>query len=134
MSRKVTNFDILKELDYLNYWVIHNRCLYELYSNDYKYYKCKFIRWFIKPDLENYKKNYEKYLHRYQVVKDIQSNFHKFITGISMKDFKNTDRLCELLNRLKIIEDVDDMKLNLDDVNTSLSQLTKRIKIMENKK
>lgn len=125
MSKKISREDIKKELFYLHYCSSKYRAIYEAFKSNYDRTKYRILKWLIKSDMNNYYEKYQKFLHRFTVVKEISLNYHKFLTGISKKDFKYTDRLEDLMFRLKVQEDLDNLKFNYDEVLSRIDDIRK---------
>lgn len=125
MSKKISREDIKKELFYLHYCSSKYRALYEVFKSDYDRVKYRILKWLIKSDMDNYYQKYQKFLHRFTVIREISLNYHKFLTGISKKDFKNTDRLEDLMCRLKFQEDLDNLRFNYDEVLSRIDDIRK---------
>ena len=123
MSKTITRSDLNKELYNLHYCCSKYRALYEAIKCDYDVTKSRFIKWLLNSDMDNYYAKYQKYTHRYKVVKDISLNFHKFIIGIAKKDFKNTNYLQDLICRIKFQEDLEALKFNYSEVSTRLNEV-----------
>ena len=114
--KKISREEISQELTKLQYRVTKNRVLFEAFKNEYENRKSRIVRFLLKADMDDYYQKYIKYSHRYEIVKTISNNYRKFLTGISKRDFKNTDKLEDLLNRMRCCEILDELKFNYDEI------------------
>lgn len=121
--RCITYNYVLRELDCLKLKLDKYRnkiesCRYNIANS-----KFRIIKWLYNLDLEDYNAIYSNYLYRYKIVQNIKNNFYKFITGITYSDFINTKKLADLYDKLKLVEMVEDLKINLNDTICSLKDL-----------
>lgn len=87
----------------------------------------KWLRWLFKADLEDYNGCYSKILYRYKTLQNLKNNFYKFVTGITRSDYKKTDKLVDLLDKLKLAETVDELVVNFNGMDIALKDLKVRI-------
>lgn len=129
VDKRIRLVDIECEKRRLQCLMDKTRASFELNLVDYKKTKSKILKWLIKADLDYYNSKYNDLLCRYKIVQEIYHNFNKFIPGITKKDFVNTDKLNELLNRLKFIESLDELKVSCSiatsDIKDIKNQLSK---------
>lgn len=128
--RVISYSKIVEELDYLKVQL-------DLYSARIQesrmcVKRCpKFFRFFFEADLEDYTHTYQKLLYRYKTLQSVKANYYKFINGITKREFRDTRKLNELLDRLKLTEIVDICQVQIADMTTSLKDMKVRIDRVE---
>lgn len=124
--RVISYSKIVEELDYL-------RVQLDLYSariQELKMYikRCpKIFKFLFEADLEDYTDRFQKLLYRYKTLQSVKANFYKFINGITKREFKDTRKLNELLDRLKLTELIDVCQVQIADMTTSLKDMKVRL-------
>lgn len=127
IDKRIRFVDIENEKKRLSCLMNKTRANFELNMLEYKKAKSKFYKWLIKLEMDELDSRYNDLLCRYKVIQELSYNFNKFIPGISKKDFSNTDRLSELLDRLKFIESLNDLKVCCNSATSDIKDIKSRL-------
>lgn len=127
IDKRIRFVDIENEKKRLSCLMNKTRASFELNMLEYKKTKFKFYKWLIKLEMDELDARYNDLLCRYKVIQELSHNFNKFIPGISKKDFANTNRLSELLDRLKFIESLNDLKVCCSSATSDIRDIKSRL-------
>lgn len=128
--RVISYSKVVEELDYLKVQLD----LYSARIQELKMYikRCpRILKFFFEADLEDSTDRFQKLLYRYKTLQSVKANFYKFINGITKREFKDTRKLNELLDRLKLTEIVDVCQVQIADMTTSLKDMKVRLDRVE---
>lgn len=122
MSKMVSYNELIKEISRLNIKLNEYNSKVDLARFNFNDAP-KWLKWWYKIDLDDYTNMYTMLAYRYRVLKSIKENFYKFISGITRTEFKDTRKLSILLDRLKLVEAIDTLQIQIEDNNIALKDI-----------
>lgn len=124
--RIVTYEEVLKEIDDLGTLIDNTRK--QVCKCRYNATHKKLFKWAYEYDYEYYYQKYTRLMYRYKIIQDFRYNFGHFVAGVPYKDYKYTRRLIDYLDRLKLVNAIDNLQVQIDDMTTSFKDLKVRLK------
>ena len=126
MSRIVSYNEIIKECSKLNIKLNEYTSKIDLARMNFNDAP-KWLKWWYKMDLDDYIEIQSRLAYRYRILKSISRNYYKFVSGITRAEFKDTRKLVDLLDRLKLVEFLDMLQVQIEDNNIALKDLKVQI-------